>query len=206
MTKKELYTYLDNPRVDYYTMLRASVKFIRSEPYRSRLLNYILEQSKKKPGFTTTDILLWYLAFVKEDFIHTEFFKRYGNHIQILKAIWMDSNLYRDAVLVLRSGKPLQVITQVNEEGEEKLVDKAELTDGQLWNIKMQEARKRKREEREAQAKAEEARKKALEAIEQKKKKEEELLKSSKPTVKIKGVRREMTPEELDAINRLKKI
>lgn len=197
MTKKELHTYLDNTKIDYYTMLRVSTEFIKSEPYRSRLLNHILEESKKKVNFTSTDILLWYLGFVKEDFIHTKFFIAYGSHIQILKAIWSSSNLYNDTILILRSGKPLQVITQVNDKGEEKLAEEVKLTDGQLWNIKMKEARLRKKE---AQDREEAEKKRAQEAV----KKEEVPHKPARPTVNLNGVKREMTQEELDIIKRLK--
>lgn len=210
MTKKELLNSLKNVRLDYYTMMYYATSFVKADPYKSRLINYMLGRSKLQINFTTTDMLRWFIDFTKADFLETEFFKCNGNHLQVLKSIWYESQLYPEVIEVIKSGKPLNVVTTINEQLEEVKAD-VNLTDkdrqklvGQLRAQRMREAKAIKREDRlreEAKAKNKEIVKKqqVVKSVEPK----QEL---KNPTVNLQGHRREMTDEELQIINNLKKL
>lgn len=221
MTKQELITNLNDPRLDYYAMMHYAVNYVTTDPYKSRLVNYMLGRSQVQLNFSTNDMLRWFIDFTKNDFIETGFFKRHGNHIQALKSIWYQSKLYSLVIDTIRKGKPLPVVTTINEKLEEVKADLT-LTDeerdkliGQLRAQRMRDAKAVKREER--------LRQEALEKEKAKKEKETKIQikddqgkpevttkdikeQPKNPTVNIKGHKREMTNEELQIINDLRKL
>lgn len=217
MTKQELIKNLENPKLNFFVMLSHSVEFVKTEPYKSRLINYMFGRAQLQIKFTNTDLLRWFIDFVKPDFLETNFFKLNGNHIQVLKSIWFQSYLVNDVVATIRAGKPLPVVTAINEQLEEVKADitlseeERKKLIGQLRAQRMREAKAVKREAR----LAEEAAQKLKEQKEKEQYKKEVVPKNTdeepkeahkNPTVTIKGRTREMTDEELAIIESLKKL
>ena len=204
MTKTELYEYLNNPNIDYYTALRVSRQFLLAEPFKSRLLNYLLSQYKKFPKFTTTELMVWFINYISPIFSVTRFLYNVTNlsATTFYKALWADSHLHIEAINMFKTMEPRQIITTVDEQLQEVKIDETISEEerkkiaGQLRAQKMREAKARKREERLA---AEQ-----LEKTKQTNKTIENLHKN--PSIILNGVQREMTDEETEIINKLKKL
>lgn len=212
MTKQELIKNLENPKLNFFVMLSHSVEFVKTEPYKSRLINYMFGRAQLQINFTNTDLLRWFIDFVKPDFLETNFFKLNGNHIQILKSIWFQSYLVNDVVATIGAGKPLPVVTTINEQLEEVKADitlseeERKKLIGQLRAQRMREAKAAKKETKLAEEK-EQKEKEQLKKEVVLKNTDEKLKEVPKnPTVTIKGRTREMTDEELAIIESLKKL